>query len=139
MAVIKRSKSDFFDDTWIYLEGVEVHGTGDRQDEVKEFIRGKNHRLEFHRNSEDEKNKHSIKVFGFTKKFIGENKYLLGYLQKVVTKAIITGDFFDDVKPSRPYFRQGGRIFLDLVGSVKEEKEFKAFFEQVLVEEGFVK
>ena len=130
---------DFFEDEWIYLEGIEISGTKDRQDEVKEFTQGKKHRLEFQKSSDDQENKHSIKVFGFTKKFIGENKYLLGYLPKEVAKAIINGDFFNIVKPSPPRFHQNGKIFLDLLGSTEGEKKFKAFFEQVLVEEGFVR
>ena len=133
------SKEDFSDDTWVYLENVKVADTSNRQSEVEEFIQGKSHRLEFKKNAIEKKYEKLIKVFGFTKKIIGENKYFLGYIPKEVTKTIITGDFFDYVNPSPPSFRQDGRIFFDLQGSIKKEKNFKFLFEQVLLEEGFLK
>ena len=49
------------------------------------------------------------------------------------------GNVFDFVMPSPPSFRQDGRIFFDLQGSIDKIKNFQSRFEQVLQEEGFLK
>ena len=134
-----KEKEIFNDNSMIYLENVEIVKIGNNQDEVEKFTLGKNHRLEFQINIGEKSHQRNIKVFGFTKKIIGEKKYFLGYLPKEITETIIEGNFFDFVMPSPPSFRQDGRIFFDLQGSIGKIKNFKSRFEQVLQEEGFLK
>ena len=134
-----KAKEIFNDNNMIYLENVEIAKIGNNQDEVEKFTLGKNHRLEFQINIGEKNHHRSIKVFGFTKKIFGEKKYFLGYLPKEITKTIIEGDFFYFVMPSPPSFRQDGRIFFDLQGSIDKEKNFKFLFEHVLLEEGFLR
>ena len=134
-----KAKEIFNDNSMIYLENVEIVKIGNNQDEVEKFTVGKNHRLEFQINIGEKSHQRNIKVFGFTKKIIGEKKYFLGYLPKEITETIIEGNFFDFVMPSPPSFRQNGRIFFDLQGSIGKIKNFKSRFEQVLQEEGFLK
>ena len=63
-----RSKEGFFDDTWIYLENVQIVNTSNNQGEIEEFTQGKGHRLEFQKNAFDKNYEQHVKVFGFTKK-----------------------------------------------------------------------
>ena len=113
-----KEKEIFNDNSMIYLENVEIVKIENNQDEVGKFTLGKNHRLEFQINIGEKSHQRNIKVFGFTKKIIGEKKYFLGYLPKEISETIIEGNFFDFVMPSPPSFRQDGRIFFDLQGSI---------------------
>jgi hypothetical protein len=139
MSVRKRTDSYIVDDMWIYLEGVEVVSSDETKEEREKFKQGKNPRLDFEEDLDDFKSNSSVKVLGFTKKFFGVNSYFLGYLPKEVARAILAGGFFDNVMPSPPRFRQNNRISFDLVGSSEEADNFKAFFQQILMDVGFVR
>ena len=72
--------ADILDDFWIYLEGVEVVINGTSRDEIEKFRLGKEPHLEFEKSSDSMDGSRAIKVYGVTKKFLGKNRVLLGFL-----------------------------------------------------------
>lgn len=138
MTIDEKLKSHLFDDIWIYLENVRIADTRRRQQAIQNFSKGRNHRLQFEREPDNSSDPNAIRVNGYTKGFFGEKEYLLGYVPKEISRTIVEGGFINHVGATLAKINNQGKVVFDLVGVKEKEKDFKEYFEQVLVDVGFV-
>ena len=118
----------------IYADRLEVMGLHRQKLAAIQFIKGREQRIEFEREPENQYDKNAIKVFGCWKGWFLKRREFLGYVPREVAKVVADLDVFESIEPrlARTYLKDDGfvDIFYQFTGPKERAHEFKAALEE---------
>lgn len=114
----------------LFEERLEVSGVKFRKDDASAFAsRNDDIWLEFERDEENKYDKNAIKVIGCGKETLRTVRYFIGYVPKEVSKLIIEGGFWGQVRPRllKTYVGSSGyvEILFQILGPVGKKYVFR--------------
>jgi hypothetical protein len=113
----------------IFEERLEVAGVGFRKDDAAAFATAKEGWLELERDPGNKHDPNAIKVIGCNRGFFGTKRRFIGYVPKEVSRAVVEGGYWGQVRPRllKTYVGDQGfvEVLFQLLGPKGKKYEFR--------------
>lgn len=112
----------------VFEDRLEVAGVGFRKEDAADFAARKEGWLELEREPGNKHDPNAIKVIGCNKGFLGTKRCFVGYLPKELSKAIVEGGYWGQIRPRLVRTCLGDQgfvgIYFQLLGPKERKRDF---------------